>query len=165
MDKPQIVFERVTKALKAKPWFKKEMWQASTHLFPAAKPEAVTFHLFKKHWFNGDKQGIHIESFLALDDAKRKKSNLTIHILHTDFVPGTKIKRRAVSQPAVDAIYDTVSAWAGYKFRAGKYGVQPFALDLDGTSPGFEELLVYEVSRLSRTIGPVIDKALADALG
>jgi len=86
------------------------------------------------------------------------------HILHEDLIPGTTIKRRAISEPVVDAIYDTISSWDGYKFRAGKYGVQPFALELDGTSADFEKVPVREVSKLCRAIGPVIDKALTDVL-
>jgi hypothetical protein len=160
MDQPQLIFDRVTKSLKAKPWFKKESWRTSTHPFPTKKPEAITFHLFKPHWFNDDRQGIHIESFLMLDPKKRKKSSLTIHLLHHDLIPGTKIKRRALAEPIVDAIFDSISGLNGYKFRAGKYGLQPFAFNLDGTSWEFESVLVKEMSRLSREVGPVVDRVL-----
>ena len=95
-----------------------------------------------------------------LDPKKRKKSSLTIHLLHHDLIPRTKIKRRALSEPVVDAIFDTISEWDGYKFRAGKYGLQPFTLELNGTSEDFETVLVKEMSRLSREVGPVVDRVL-----
>ena len=160
MEEPQIIFSRISKTLSSKPWFKKESWQTSTHPFPTKNPEAITFHLFKPHWFNEDRQGIHIESFLMLDPKKRKKSSLTIHLLHHELIPGTKIKRRALAEPVVDAIFDTVSSWEGYRFRTGKYGLQPFTLELDGRSEDFESVLVKEISRVSREVGPIVDRVL-----
>jgi hypothetical protein len=162
MDAPQDIFDHVAKALKSKAWFKKEKWQTSTHFFPVKNPEALTFHVFKPHWFNADRQGIHIETFLSLDGKKRKKSSLTVHLLHHELVPGTSIKRRMLAQPVVDEIYDTVSGWDGYRFRAGKYGLQPFTLVLDGSAADFQKVLEKEVSRLCKGIGPVIDKVLKD---
>ncbi|MEQ1876408.1 MAG: hypothetical protein ABL958_07165 [Bdellovibrionia bacterium] len=47
-------------------WFGKGGWIASVHAFPAAKPDGVTFHVFKKNWFNEDGRGIHVESYLDL---------------------------------------------------------------------------------------------------
>jgi hypothetical protein len=160
MEDPQIIFSRISKILSSKPWFKKESWQTSTHPFPTKNPEAITFHLFKPHWFNEDRQGIHIESFLMLDPKKRKKSSLTIHLLHHELIPGTKIKRRALAKPVVDAIFDTVSSWEGYRFRTGKYGLQPFTLELDGRSEVFESVLVKQISRVSREVGPIVDRVL-----
>ncbi len=59
-------FSAVEKSLKAKPWFKKDGWQISTHPFPRSSPSGVTFHVFKKNWFNNESGGIHIESHLLL---------------------------------------------------------------------------------------------------
>src|SRR5687767_11186944 len=109
----ETVFRQVSNELAKKPWFKKEKWKVSTHTFPVNKPAFVTFHVFKEHWLNHEREGIHIESFLAFDPKARKKSSVTIHLLHYDVVPGTKIKRREVAQPIVDAIFDDVSAWEG----------------------------------------------------
>ena len=95
-----------------------------------------------------------------LDEKKRKKSSLTIHLLHHDLIPGTKVKRRALSEPVVDAIFDTVESWDGYRFRTGKYGLQPFTLDLIGTDANFETILVKEITKLCREIGPVVDRVI-----
>lgn len=161
MDEVALRFQRIEKSLKAKPWFKKEKWLASVHGFPRGKPEFVTFHVFKKHWFNEDSQGIHIESYLAIDPKKRKKSYVTIHVLHHALVPGTKLKRTVISQPFVDEVFKEVSSWPGYKFRAGKYGTQPFTRMLDGSHPDFDSTLEREVERLCVKLGPVMDKILA----
>jgi len=151
---------RIKKNLSAKPWFKKEAWQISAHPFPRKDPTGMTFHVFKKNWFNEDSGGIHIESHLDFDSKKQKKTYLTIHLLHQDLIPGTKIKRIELSKPVIDAVYKTVSQWPGYKFRAGKYGQQPFTLLLNGVSEQFEEELEKEITRLCRLFGPVVDATL-----
>lgn len=158
----QAIMNKVSDELRRMPWFKKGKWKVSTHTFPAKKPAFVTFHVFKEHWFNQEREGIHIESFLAFDPKARKKSSITIHLLHSDFVPGTKIKRREIAQPIVDAILDEVSSWEGYKFRTGKYGLQPFTKLLDGSSVTYPSALTEEVSRLCKTVGPVVDRVLAE---
>lgn len=160
----EAIFDRVAKTLSKKIWFKKETWKVSTHTFPPKKPAFVTFHVFKDHWFNHERQGIHIESFLAFDSKARKKSSITIHLLHYDVVPGTRMKRREIAQPIVDAIFDEVSSWDGYKFRAGKYGLQPFSKLLDGSSANFTSALVDEVSRICKVVGPVVDTVLAQKI-
>jgi len=153
-------FKNVQKSLSAKTWFKKEAWQSSVHPFPRKNPTGITFHVFKKNWFNEDSHGIHIESHLDLDPKKQKKTYLTIHLLHEDTIPGTKMKRIALTQPVIDEVFEVISKWPGYKFRAGKYGQQPFTLFLDGTSKDFEAELETEVTRLCKTFGPLIDKIL-----
>jgi hypothetical protein len=160
MDQPQVIFDRIANILHKKSWFKKEKWRTSTHLFPTKNPEAMTFQMFKPSWFNEDRQGIHIETFLMLDPKKRKKSSLTVHLLHHDLIPGTNIKRRDLAVPVVDAIFDTIVDWEDYRFRAGKYGLQPFTLNLDGMSEDFEKVLVKEITKVSREVGPVIDRVL-----
>lgn len=162
MNEPHEIFARVTRALEAEPWFAEGRWLTSTHVFPSESPEALTFHVSKRHWYNEFKRGIHIESFLSLNPSKRKKTTLTLHILHDDTVPGTALKRRALSMPIVDAVFPEMSKWKGYRFRAGKYGMQPFALELDTTQPAFEIQLVQETTRLCRLLGPVVDKVLLD---
>jgi len=133
----------------------------STHTVPPKNPAFVTFHVFKDHWFNDEREGIHIESFLAFDPKARKKSSVTIHRLHYDVVPGTKTKRREISESIVGAILDEVSTWDGYKFRAGKYGLQPFTKVLDGSSAKFTSTLADGVSRICKVVGPAVDKVLA----
>src|SRR5262249_29481026 len=132
LEEVLTIFKNIEKRLKAKPWFKKDRWLVSHHPFPRVNPDAVTLHVYKKHWFNADTRGIHVETFLYLDPKKRKKSSVHVHLFHEDRIPGTQWKRKAVTQPVVDAIYAEVSSWPGYKFRAGKYGLQPFAKELDG---------------------------------
>lgn len=157
-------FKVVEKKLNAKPWFKKEKWLISVHGFPSSKPKFVTFHVFKKHWFNEDKQGIHIESYLAIDPKMRKKSYITIHILHHSKIPGTNLKRLNIAQPFVDSIYSEVKSWDGYKFRVGKYGIQPFTKILDGTDVNFSSILEEEVSRMCKNLGPAVDRVLSQVL-
>jgi hypothetical protein len=154
------LFAKIAAQLKSQPWFKSAAWQVSHHPFPAKSPEAITLHVFKKHWHNSDTRGIHVETFLYLDPKKRKKSSVHLHLFHDDAIPGSKLKRKALSQPVVDAIYKEVSAWPGYKFRAGKYGLQPFTKELNGASPGFSEELLQELERICLYCGPEIDRAL-----
>ncbi len=157
-------FKAVEKALKAQPWFKKEGWMISVHGFPATKPDGVTFHLFKKHWFNEESGGIHVESYLSLDSRKQKDTYVTIHLLHLATIPGTKVKRIEFSTPVVNKLFKEVSGWKGYKFRAGKYGTQPFTRKLT-TGSGFEAELAEEVTRIARAFGPVIDEILSELCG
>jgi hypothetical protein len=165
MPSPLSRFQAVEKKLAAQPWFKKEGWRSSVHGFPREAPEGITFHVFKKHWPNEGGRGIHIESYLAIDPAKAGKTYVTMHVFHRAVIPGTKLKRIALSKPFVDAIYGEVKTWEGYKFRAGKYGQQPFTKHLDGKSEHFERELEREVTRLCRTLGPVMDRVLRDVLG
>lgn len=155
------IFINVGVSLKKEAWFKKGKWVVSTHPFPAKNPEAITLHVSKPHWFNDDKLGIHVETFLSLDPKKRKKSYVTVHLSHHDILPGTKLKRKVISKPIVDSIFDEVATWKGYKFRAGKYGLQPFTLVVDGAAEDFEEVVVREIGRVCKYVGPRIDKVLA----
>ena len=109
----------------------------STPTFPSRCPDFATFHVFKDHWFNDERERIHIESFLPFDPKLRKKSSITIYLLHYDTVSGTKTKRREIAIPVVDAIFDEVSSREGYKFRTGTYGLQPFSKPLNGSSAKF----------------------------
>lgn len=155
-------YKNVENHLSKKGWFKKDKWIISVHAFPNEKQaEGVTFQIFKKHWWNEDRQGVHIESYLDLNPKKQKKTYLTIHMLHSDFIPGTKIKRMAFTKPVIDEIFDEVSSWEGYQFRVGKYGMQPFTLHLDATSTDFEAVLTREITRLCKSIGPVLDTHVA----
>ncbi len=157
-------FNNVERYLSQQTWFKKEKWLVSAHGFPNDKnPEAITFHLFKKHWWNEDRQGIHIESFLPLGK-KIQKSYVTLHLLHTKHIPGTKLKREVLSKPFVDAIFDEVSQWPGYKFRVGKYGTQPFTRILDGNDPTFEEELAEECARICTRLSPILEKLLKELI-
>lgn len=158
------IFKRVSTKLKSKDWFKSEKWKVSSHSFPEKKPEFQTFHIYKAHWYNNEKQGIHIESFLAFDEKKRKKSSITIHLLHYKTIPGTRIKRQELSKPVVDTVFEKVSTWDGYKFRTGKYGLQPFTKLLDGSSADFEKELIKEATRICKGIGPTVDKVLKTIL-
>lgn len=154
-------FESVAKQLKKNAWFKSEKWIASAHPFPSGKPDGVTFHLFKKNWFNEDGRGIHVESYLDLSAPKRKKTYVTLHTLHHAKIPGTDLKRIEFSKPFTDRALPLVKKWAGYKLRAGKYGQQPFTYFLDGNSPAFRDELAAEVSRICRELGPEVDRVLA----
>ena len=154
-------FQSVEKNLKKFPWFKKDQWTVSVHGFPSEeKPSAVTFHVSKPHWWNEDKQGIHVESYLDLDPKKQKKTYVTLHLLHCPKIPGTNLKRDVLSKSFVDQIFDDVKKWPGYKFRTGKYGTQPFTKFLNGSSEIFEEELQSEVVRICTKLGPVLEKCI-----
>lgn len=161
----QQKFKEVEDLLKSKPWFTKEKWIVAQHPFPAAKPDGVTLHVFKKHWFNEEHLGIHFESYLDLNPKKQKKTYVTLHALHYEEFPKTKISRKKFSRPLVDAIYSDVLRWDGYAFRAGKYGLQPFTKLLDASSPRFASDLTKELERLCKVIGPQIDETLKSVTG
>lgn len=154
-------FKTIENNLSKKAWFKKDKWIVSVHTFPNEKSaEGVTFHIFKKHWWNEERQGVHIESYLDLNPKKQKKTYLTIHLLHSDLIPGTKLKRITFSKPFVDEIFEEVNSWDGYDFRVGKYGQQPFTKFLDASDPKFELELEKEVERMCKKLGPALDKAI-----
>lgn len=162
LEQPQAVFEQVSKALKSAAWFKKGKWRTSTHPFPSRSPEGITFHVSKTTWFNDDHLGVHVESYLSFAEKDRTKSYLTIHLLHHDLIPGTNIRRKLLAQQVIDnETVDLISSWGGYAFRAGKLGMRPFKLDLDGTRPDFAKRLTFEASRLCQALGPKVDRALA----
>jgi hypothetical protein len=153
-------FEKVEALLKDKPWFSKDKWIVSQHPFPKTKPDGVTLHVYKRHWFNNEGLGIHFESYLDLNPKKLKKTYLTLHTLHYGEIPGKSIDRKKFSKPLVDSINEEVATWNGYSFRAGKYGLQPFTRFLDASSKQFEVELVNELERLCKRVGPKIDKVL-----
>lgn len=156
----QQKFKNTEELIKSKPWFTKGKWIITQHPFPKAMPEGVTLHISKKHWFNEDRQGIHIESYLDLNPKKHKKTYITLHALHYDKFPGTKISRKELTKPLVDEIYDEVTNWDGYNFRVGKYGQQPFTKFLDASSIKFSAELAWEIERLCKLLGPKIDQIL-----
>lgn len=164
VDEIRQRFKKVERLLKAKTWFKTGKWIVSIHTFPNdLKPDGVTFQVFRKHWWNEERQGIHIESFLSLNP-KKQKTYVTLHLLHSKVIPGTNLKREVLSRSFVDAIYDDVKEWKGYKFRAGKYGTQPFTKILDGAKATFEHELTEEVSRMCTKLGPILESCIEEIL-
>lgn len=161
---PNIVFANVSKKLKASAWFQKAGWQCAFHDFPEVNPDGVTLHIFKKSWFNNDKQGIHIESYVSYSAAKQKKSHVTIHLLHLKKIPGTATDRKVLAKQFVDEIYESVSNWDGYKFRVGKYGLQPFTKYLNATDDGFEMTLFLDITKMCKSFGPVLDRVLKELM-
>lgn len=85
-------------------------------------------------------------------------------MFHHDYIPGTQIKPAKLSRPVIEATYNKVSNWKGYRFKTGMCGTQPFKLVLDLSSNRFVEDLVKELERLCRELGPVIDEKLAELL-
>jgi hypothetical protein len=154
------IFKSVQRSLEAKTWFARGKWISSCHPLPKVKPEGITFHVYKKHWFNEDKLGIHFESYLYFDLKKRKKSYVTLHVLHHDRIPHSGKKRAEISKPFVDSIIDEVSQWEGFRFRAGKYGLQPFTKNLEGSDADFRDQLEREITRLCQKLGPVMDQVI-----
>lgn len=144
----------------------KRDWCTSVHQYPAEPqpPEVFTLHVFRPDWFNEDRQGIHFETFMGPKEWKKKQVQIAMHIFHVETIPGTSVKRRAIAVPFVDAVYDTVSEWDGYSFRAGKYGAHPFTKVLSFDFDKFEEQLSEELLRLCTVLGPVMDKTLKSVL-
>ncbi len=161
----QVFFDQITELLAKKPWFKKEKWIAQPHLFEInGKAEAVSFHLFKKTWFNEDRQGIHFETFRDLRLGKDKEVVLTLHLFHTKNIPGTKLKREAVSKIFVDRSEKTIKSWNGYKFRTGKYGTQYFSKSFKVSDKDLHRSVADEFEKLCTVLGPEIDRALKEVL-
>ncbi len=158
------VFEDVASKLEMKRWFAKDGFVARSHPFPREEPEAITFHVFKPSWLNADTRGIHFESYLPVREGATD-SYVTLHILHEPIIPGTKLKRAAVAVPFVDAVEAKVRTWEGYTVRVGKYGVQPFAKKISARDPRFVDIVVEEMERLCRELGPTMDRTLANVLG
>ncbi|CAN5322387.1 hypothetical protein BH11CYA1_BH11CYA1_15360 [soil metagenome] len=170
---------RVANRLCQEPWFK-ESWLVDVHFFPAAPqvPESVTMHVSRPHWFNEDGQGIHFEVQFGPKQWAKSEISLMLHVFHCATIPGTKIKRIAVTKPFIDSNYDLIASWPGYSFRAGRYGTQSFSCTLvlaehmtqsrsqdAAVEEQFALMVSNEILRLCRTLGPAIDQALATALG
>ncbi len=161
----QDFFEEITGILSKKPWFKKEKWIAQSHLFEMnGKKEAVSYHLFKKSWFNDDRQGIHFETARDLRSGKDKELIMTLHLLHMKTIPGTKLKREAISKPFIDRNEKTLKSWKGYKFRSGKYGTQYFSKAFKTSEKELHRLAAEEFEKLCTVLGPEIDKVLKEVL-
>lgn len=157
------LFASVAAALSNETWYRLQNWEHSQHIFPPhGLAEGITFQLSKPHWYNQDRQGIHLESFLDFRPAKQKKTVLTLHLLHLPVIPGTALKRKVLAKQVVDALRPEIENWQGYIFRTGSYGQQPFSLHLDATAPEFEQVLVQEFARLAQFVGPHIDRALQE---
>ena len=172
------MLDRVANRLQQEPWFK-DGWLVDVHFFPAApqEPESVTMHVSRPHWFNEDGQGIHFEGQFGPKQWAKLEIPLMLHVFHGATIPGTKIKRMAVTKPLVDNNYDLIASWPGYSFRVGRYGTQSFSCTLvlaehitqsksqcTNVEEQFEIMVSDEISRLCRTLGPAIDQALAAAL-
>lgn len=143
------------------PWFETE-WLFSVHPYPPApaEPECVTLHVYRPGWFNDDRQGIHFETFIGAKQWQRRELSIAMHIFHCPHIPGTSIPRRKVSRPFIDEVYDLVSSWPGYSFRAGRYGTHPFTHVLSFDVDMIEHQLEAEFSRLCLQLGPVMDRTL-----
>ena len=157
--------DEVTRTLTAKSWFRRDGWIAATHYFPKTSPIGVTLNVFKAHWLNDARDGIHIETFLGKGTIAGAKSYVALHVFHKDSVPGSKLKRKAITKPFVDAIYEDVAAWPGYAFRAGKYGMQPFTYKFVVAEKGYVKMLSAELERVCRVVGPAMDRVLEEVFG
>lgn len=158
-------FQQITKHLAKKSWFKKDGWIAQSHLFEMnGRPEAVSYHVFKKHWFNHERQGIHFETFRDLRPGKDKEVIVTLHLFHTTKIPGTNQKREAIAKPIIDKIEKSLKSWKGYKFRAAKYGTQYFSKAFKSSDKDLPEIIALEFEKLFTAFGSDIDKVLKDVV-
>ncbi len=80
----------VVKQLEKKAWFKKEGWRGTVFLYTESPPIVASIHIFKDHWFNQDRQGIHFETFIGPKEAKSRSANVVLHLLHTPTIPVQK---------------------------------------------------------------------------
>ncbi|MBU6453642.1 MAG: hypothetical protein KGS72_17820 [Cyanobacteria bacterium REEB67] len=155
--------------LQATDWFIEQSWLISVHHFPAppAEPESATLQIFKAHWYNDDHQGIHFETFLSGAEWRAQEMPVMMHILHTDCVPGTAIKRIKLSQPFIDKTEAMIATWPSYVFRTGKYGTHPFTrkikINTDNSARGSSEIAA-ELARMCKNLGPIMDETLAELL-
>jgi hypothetical protein len=165
LNRQKELLDDVVQGLASKAWFGRAGWIAATHFFPKISPDGVTLNVFKAHWLNDTRDGIHIETFLGKGQITGSKSYVALHVFHKDSVPGTKLKRKAITKPFVDAIYEDVVAWPGYAFRAGKYGMQPFTYRFVVAEKGYVKTLSAELERVCRVVGPAMDRVLEEVLG
>lgn len=192
MQSAKSLMDGVSTCLNRQGWFKQN-WLVSVHCFPPLPqtPVSVTMHVFRSHWLNEDGQGIHFEAQFGPKQWAKLEIPVMLHFFHSGTIPGTKIKRMAVTKPLVDSIYDLVSSWPGYSFRVGRYGAQSFSCTLHfveslaglpgsfdpslaslsdtvswdtSTAEQFQGMVSKEISRLCIELGPAIDHALAQAL-
>jgi len=165
VDQAKLVFSQVVERLAQNAWFEKD-WLHSVHQFPPLpKPaDCATLHVYRAGWFNDDRQGIHFETFLGPKEWKKQVIPVMMHIFHCDLIPGTSIKRRAVATPFVDEVFDQVSSWPGYVFRAGKYGAHPFTCSVEFEFKTIVDQLETEFSRLCLNLGPSMDRTLNSLL-
>lgn len=150
------------KQLESKAWFKKEGWRGRVALYTKMPPVVTSIHIYKDNWHNNDRGGIHFETFVGPKEHKSKSVAVVLHLLHTPTIPGTKIKRGELSKLVVDEAFDMISEWPGYKFRVGKYGMQPFTKNLKFEEDTLVTLLAAEFTRLCKNLGPVIDSSLQE---
>ncbi len=170
----KALMDAVAIRLKQQDWFAQN-WLVDVHFFPPLpQAESVTVHVFRPHWFNESGQGIHFEAQFGAKQWLACEVPVMLHVFHSATIPGTKIKRIAVTKPLVDGIYDMVASWPGYSFRVGRYGAQSFSTTLKMTvgsgstasqEEQFQAMVTAEISRLCLALGPAIDTALAQALG
>ncbi len=161
------ILNDVAAQLAKQSWFSKSCWICSVHSFPPppAAPQSVTLHVYKSGWFNHDRQGIHFETFISPKEWRSKTVPLMLHILHTDHIPNTKLKRIKLSQPFIEKTFDLISSWPGYVFRTGKYGTHPFTRNIEfclDDTDAFIAAMAQELTRLCKELGPVMDKTLAE---
>jgi hypothetical protein len=155
----------VEDALRSRPWFKANGWLCSVHDFPPppAIPESVTLHVFKGTWLNEDRRGVHFETNLSPKEWRGQSMPVVLHILHHPLIPGTKLKRIKLSTPFIDNVGELIGSWPGYKFRAGKYGTQPFNHDVNIDLQKENEsalLIADQFEMLCLQLGPAMDEAL-----
>lgn len=160
------VLQRAADLLGKNDWFLRD-WLYSVHAFPPAPApgESMTLHVFRPGWFNDDKKGIHFETFLGPKEWKKRQLPIMMHIFHCTHIPGTSIKRKQVSQPFVDAVFERVSRWDGYIFRAGRYGTQPFTGMLNVEFETADQALADALAQLCLELGPTMDETLVSLLG
>ena len=158
--------QNVADLLKKRSWFKTDGWLCSVHTFPPspAAPESVTMHVYKKNWFNDDRRGVHFETNLSKKEWREQSVPVVMHILHGELVPGSNLKRIKLAAPFIDRMGAQISGWAGYKFRAGKYGTQPFnhdiAIDLSERDKS-AALVADEFEHLCLHLGVAMDEVIA----
>jgi hypothetical protein len=161
------VLNDVAAQLAKQSWFSKSSWICSVHNFPPppAMAESVTLRVYKQGWFNHDHQGIHFETFISPKEWRSTTVPLMMHILHTSHIPNTDLKRIKLSQPFIDKIFDKISSWPGYVFRAGKYGTHPFTRNIEfalDDTDAFISSMAKELTLLCKELGPIMDKTLAE---
>ena len=89
-------------------------------------------HVFKKHWHNEKRKGIHFETYIGIGvhEVRKHEIVLALHPFDAPVIPGTRLKRIHLSKIVVDSCYELVSSREGYHFRAGKYGMHAFSRSL-----------------------------------
>jgi hypothetical protein len=150
---------RVAERLAQRPWFAAG-WCTEIYAWPTeSPPEYAMFQLSKPTWFNAQRQGIHLETWLGPEERTSGRLPLELHILHVNAFPGTRHRRAALMRPLMERAAPLARTWTAYEISRNT--MRPLRGRVSYRADGVEETLLREFDRL-QVLGAMIDDLLAD---